>query len=93
MDFATAANAPREHNPEAFFNVAEQVESRMGDFLERLDAISTRLCGPLPPQAEAKGDIRGVPSGHFEAAADAGRRTMLKLEQAARLLSRIESKL
>lgn len=81
-------------NPDSFVNVAEQANDRLGDFMHRLANLVDTLCGPQPPmEATGQGSIRGVPNGHFDSAADNCRQMLVKIEQANKLLQRIEAKL
>ena len=94
-DAKAAYDAPRDTNPDSFVNVAEQANNRLGDFMHRLAGIVDTLCGPLPPMNEAtgQGSIRSVPNGHFDSATDNCRQMLTKIEQAHKLLQRIEAKL
>ena len=89
-------DAKREHNPDAFFNIADQADARMRELVNRITALTDRLVGSAPPQGEAGGkvgDLRAIPSGHFEAASQSCGSILTGIEQANRLLSRIEAKL
>lgn len=83
--------AKRDINPDSFASTAEQANERMGDFLRRLESLTDRLCGGTPPSAETAGNqIRGIPNGYFDEAADHNRSALMKLEAANRCLDRIE---
>lgn len=89
-------DAKREHNPDAFYNIAEQANGRMGDFLMSLSALTDQLCGGEPPAMNSGGQaglIKGVPNGHFANATEQCGQIMTKLEQANRLLQRIRDQL
>ena len=90
-----AAYDTKERNPDAFYNVAEQANNRMGDFLVRLSTLTDILCGGQPPSVDtgSAGQLRGIPNGHFANATDQCGQIMVKLEQADRLLERIRSQL
>jgi hypothetical protein len=84
--------ARRDINPDSFASVAEQADERMSDFLRRLETLTDQLCGGGPATADsaAGGQLRGLPNGYFDTAADHARSVMLKIEQANSCLSRIE---
>lgn len=93
INYTTAAGqAKRDINPDSFASVAEQAEGLAGTFLRRLEAITDQLCGGTPPSNEnsAGGQLRGIPNGYFDEAADHARSVMSKLELAGRCLDRIE---
>jgi len=93
-DKSAGYEVKQDRNPDAFYNIAEQANSRMGDFLLSLSALTDQLCGGQPPSAEETGtSIRGVPSGHFANATDQCGQIMMKLEQANRLIERISGQL
>lgn len=92
INYATATQAKRDSNPDSFASVAEQADGLAGTFLRRLEALTDRLCGGMPPSPEgsATGQLRGLPNGYFDEAADHARSVMSKLELADRCLDRIE---
>jgi len=87
-----ASKAPRDINPESFASVAEQADERASDFFRRLESLTDRLCGGVPQSVESNvgGQLRGLPNGHFDEAAEHSRSVMGKLELANRCLDRIE---
>jgi hypothetical protein len=92
----TAYDTKRDHNPDAFFNIADQADARMRELVNRISALTDRLVGSAPPSGEASGkggDLRAIPSGHFEAASQSCASILMGIEQINRLLSRIEAKL
>ena len=92
-EYATASQqAKRDINPDSFASTAEQANERTGDFLRRLESLTDRLCGGVPPSAEnvTNGQLRGIPNGYFDEAADHNRSVLMKLETANRCLDRIE---
>lgn len=103
-DYATATVDPSwlakqqvmaDRNPDAFYNIAEQANSRMADFLMSLSALTDQLCGGEPPMGNVGqgGLVKGVPNGHFANATEQCGQIMTKLEQANRLLQRIRDHL
>lgn len=89
-EYAIAQQAKRDINLESFASVAEQADSCMGDFLRRLESLTDRLCGGVPPSPDSAADLRALPNGYFDEAADHSRAVISKLEQANTCLSRIE---
>ncbi len=87
-----AHQAKRDINADSFASTAGQAHERMTDFLRRLESLTDRLCGGTPPSPEntMAGQLRGIPNGYFDEAADHSRAVMMKLEQAGTCLDRIE---
>lgn len=90
--YAPVGATLRDRNPDSFASIAEQSNAQTGEFLRRLQSLTDRLCGGVPPSAEANGSqtLRGIPNGHFEESADHCRGVLMKLEEAGYCLDRIE---
>ena len=59
-----AAASPLQHQVQLF----GERNTRLAKLIERITAVTNRLCGPIPPPVEGKiGGPQPVPSGHVDA--------------------------
>ncbi len=61
--------------------------------LTRLTAITERLCGSYPKEANSKTGLNPVPNGTFDAVSMAGRHIQEMMREANDLMSRIDANL